>query len=127
MEYESGPDRAEALQKYAELAPVYDRRSRLGAQIRRLVVKRLQLEPGETVLDVACGTGLAFGLLEAGIGAEGRVVGIDLSGDMLAVARARVQGAGWPNVTLIEASAEEAEIPFQVDAAISVLTHDVMR
>jgi demethylmenaquinone methyltransferase/2-methoxy-6-polyprenyl-1,4-benzoquinol methylase len=38
-----------------------------------------------------------------------------------------VDRAGWSNVTLIEASAEEAEVPFQVDAVISVLTHDVMR
>lgn len=95
--------------------------------MRRLAVKRLELKPSQTVLDIGCGTGLTFALLERRIGPEGRIVGVDLSGDMLAVARTRVQAAGWSNVTLIEASAEEAEIPFQVDTAISVLTHDVMR
>jgi ubiquinone/menaquinone biosynthesis C-methylase UbiE len=124
---EHRPDANEALHKYSELAPTYDRLTRRSAPMRRLAVKRLELQPGQTVLDIGCGTGLTFSLLEHRIGREGRLVGVDLSGDMLAVARARVESNEWSNVTLIEASAEEAEIPFQVDAAISVLTHDVMR
>jgi ubiquinone/menaquinone biosynthesis C-methylase UbiE len=124
---EGGPDPKEALEKYSELAPTYDRLTRRSALMRRLAVKRVELKASQTVLDIGCGTGLSFSLLEQQIGPEGRLVGVDLSGDMLAVARARVEAAGWSNVTLIEASAEGAEIPFQVDAVISVLTHDVMR
>jgi demethylmenaquinone methyltransferase/2-methoxy-6-polyprenyl-1,4-benzoquinol methylase len=121
------PDPKEALEKYSGLAPTYDRLTRRSAPMRRLAVKRLDLQPGQTVLDIGCGTGLTFSLLEKQIGPEGRLVGVDLSGDMLALARARVEAHDWSNVTLIEASAEEAEIPFPVDAVISVLTHDVMR
>ena len=44
-------------------------------------------QPGEQVLDVACGTGALTRLLAKAVGPEGRLVGLDLSPDMLAVAR----------------------------------------
>jgi ubiquinone/menaquinone biosynthesis C-methylase UbiE len=122
-----GPDPQEAVEKYRALAPAYDRLARRSALMRRLAVERLELERNETVLDIGCGTGLTFPLIEKRVGPDGRVVGVDLSPDMLTAAGARVDRAGWSNVTLIEASAEEAELPFQVDAVVSVLTHDVMR
>jgi demethylmenaquinone methyltransferase/2-methoxy-6-polyprenyl-1,4-benzoquinol methylase len=42
------------------------------------------LTAGETVIDVACGTGLTFALIEDLIGPDGRVIGMDLSPEMLA-------------------------------------------
>src|SRR5207244_1679106 len=100
---------------------------RLTARMRRLAVEQLELREGDDVLDVGCGTGLSFPLIEERIGAEGRLIGIDLSPDMLAKARERVKGHGWENVTLLESAVEDAEIPAEVDACVSVLTHDVMR
>lgn len=97
------------------------------ARWQRMAVERLVLQPGQTVLDVACGTGLNFGLLEAGVGAGGRIVGIDLSPDMLAQARQRVAEAGWSNVTVIEAPVEEADIAVTADAALFSFTHDVLQ
>jgi ubiquinone/menaquinone biosynthesis C-methylase UbiE len=79
------------------------------------------------VIDVACGTGVNFALLEERIGREGRIVGIDLSPDMLAEARRRVDAEGWSNVTLVEASVEHAVIPDSADAALFSLTHDVLQ
>jgi SAM-dependent methyltransferase len=43
---------------------------------------------GERVLDVACGTGVVTRLLAPSVGATGKVVGLDLNPQMLAVARA---------------------------------------
>ncbi len=43
--------------------------------------------PGERVLDIACGTGVLTRLVAKSIGPNGRVVGLDLSPEMLAVAR----------------------------------------
>jgi ubiquinone/menaquinone biosynthesis C-methylase UbiE len=85
------------------------------------------LTAGETVIDVACGTGLTFALIEDLIGPDGRVIGIDLSPEMLSQARERVAANGWRNVTLIESAIEDAAIPEVADAAVFVLTHDVMR
>ncbi len=54
---------------------------------RELGVMVAQVEPGGTVLDVCCGTGdFAFALRRA-VGAQGRVVGLDFSEEMLRVAR----------------------------------------
>src|SRR5215208_1372728 len=44
--------------------------------------------PGERVLDVACGTGVVARLAAERVGADGKVVGLDLNPGMLAVARA---------------------------------------
>lgn len=44
--------------------------------------------PGERVLDVACGTGIAARRVALRVGATGRIVAVDASAGMLAVARA---------------------------------------
>jgi ubiquinone/menaquinone biosynthesis C-methylase UbiE len=124
------PDRRLARERYDRLAASYDRRLRLlrGAQeaVRRRAIERLGLRPGDVVLDIGCGTGASFALLEDAIGAEGRIIGVELSRGMLSVARRRVERAGWGNVTLVHA-AEEAVVPGLADAALSFFTHDVLR
>src|SRR5262249_33079751 len=46
------------------------------------------VEPGERVLDVACGTGFVARLAAHSVGAKGRVVGVDLNASMIEAARA---------------------------------------
>jgi ubiquinone/menaquinone biosynthesis C-methylase UbiE len=120
------PSNERALEQYRRAAPGYDRHMRRFARWQRLAVERLELKPGQTVLDVACGTGLTFPSLEAGVGPGGQIVGIDLSPEMLARAQERVDAQGWDNVALIEAWAEEAEIA-RADAALFSFTHDVLQ
>jgi SAM-dependent methyltransferase len=122
------PHQQKALQKYAGHAGDYDRtETDRVAPMRRAVIATLGLKPGHVVLDVGCGTGLSFPLLEESVGPGGRIVGIDQSPDMLLRARARVADRGWQNVTLVEAPAAAAEIPIQADAALFHFTHDIMR
>jgi ubiquinone/menaquinone biosynthesis C-methylase UbiE len=52
------------------------------------------LKPGESVLDLACGTGLVTLGAKREVGATGRVVGIDISDGMLNVARRKADTAG---------------------------------
>ncbi len=120
------PDHQLALNKYRRLAATYDESNRLG-RLRRRIVAHLDLRAGHVVLDVACGTGLNFPLIQEEIGQAGRLIGIDLSPDMLARARERASRNGWTNVTLINSSAEEAQIPDEVDAILFCFTHDVLR
>jgi ubiquinone/menaquinone biosynthesis C-methylase UbiE len=127
------PDRRVTLEKYRRHAAAYDRRATLAERVRLWprtrgrAIARLRLEPGDIALDVGCGTGLSFSLIQARIGSEGRLVGIDLSPDMLAKARERVESSGWQNVTLIESAVEEADIPVQADAVLFHFTYDILR
>jgi ubiquinone/menaquinone biosynthesis C-methylase UbiE len=123
----SGPSRQLALEQYRRRARGYDRLAPLTRRLRERAVERLRLRAGQTVIDVACGTGLTFALLERHVGPDGRLIGIDLSPDMLSQARERVTAHGWRNVTLIGSAIEDAAIREVADAAVLVLTHDVMR
>jgi ubiquinone/menaquinone biosynthesis C-methylase UbiE len=122
-----GPDRVAAIEQYQRAAPGYDRHMKRFARWQRLAVERLALQPGDAVIDVACGTGLNFGLLQERIGSGGRLIGIELSPEMLAQARERVAVHGWENVTLIETAVEEARFEARADAALFSFTHDVLQ
>src|SRR5262249_52309762 len=98
------PDRQLALDQYRLRARRYDRLAPLTHHLRARAVERLRLRAGQTVIDVACGTGLTFALIEERIGPHGRLIGVDLSPEMLSHARERVAINGWRNVRLIESA-----------------------
>jgi SAM-dependent methyltransferase len=95
------------------------------AGVRRRAVEALELKPGDVVLDIACGTGLNFGALSSGVGADGRVIGVDISPEMLEIAQGRIDSAGWTNVELVNAAVEDAKLPTGADAALFSCAHDV--
>jgi ubiquinone/menaquinone biosynthesis C-methylase UbiE len=95
-------------------APGYPQRAQ-----RRRAVHALGLSPGDSVVDIACGTGLNFSLIEQVIGPGGRIVGVDLTDAMLAQARHRIEANGWSNVSLVQADAAEFDFPAEVDAILS--------
>ena len=115
-----------SVSRHRLAAPFYDH-FRPRTRFREEAIGRLQLAPGQTVLDMGCGTGLSFELIQEQIGSQGRIIGAELSPDMLARARQKVTAHGWQNVTLIEAAAEEADIPGEADAALFYFTHDIMQ
>ena len=82
-------------------------------------VRTLGLRPGDTVVDVACGTGQNFPLIEGAIGPGGRIVGVDLTDAMLAEAQRWIEANGWSNITLVRADAAEFDFPSDVDAVLS--------
>lgn len=123
----AAPDPAAARRRYAELASSYGRRSRLVKRMRIAAVRRLELEPGDHVLDIGCGTGASFPYLVGAVGSTGRVTGVDLSEEMAAVACARISQAGWDNVEVIVSEAAVAPLPTRADGAILFLAHDLVR
>ncbi len=70
------------------------------------VMTRARLTPGERVLDLGTGTGAIAEQAAEVVGPGGHVVGMDISLQMLALARARVVARGWAHVTLQEGRAE---------------------
>lgn len=122
-----GPNRELAIKRYRKHANGYDATTHRMEPVRKQVIEALRAHRGDTVLDVACGTGKSFALIQEAIGDTGHLVAIDQSPDMLAVARQRIDVAGWRNVTLIEASMEQAPIPADIDAVLFCYTHDVLR
>jgi ubiquinone/menaquinone biosynthesis C-methylase UbiE len=86
---------------------------------RLKAVQALGLRAGDTVVDVACGTGLNFPLIEKVIGPGGRIVGVDLTDAMLAQAQDRIETNGWSNISLVQADAAEFDFPAQADAILS--------
>lgn len=75
--------------------------------------------PGETILDIGCGCGQSALALAEAVGATGRVVGVDISAPMLAVARRRAEAAAV-HLTFLEADAQVHPFePGSMDAAYS--------
>lgn len=96
-----GGSAAENYQKY--FVPTIGRPSAAG------LIEAARLEPGETVLDVACGTGVVTRLAREAVGSEGRVTGLDVNPGMLAVARASTPDE--MDIDWIEAPAEDIPLP----------------
>jgi len=126
----SAPDAERALASYRAHAPRYDRSALRTLPLRYQTIWNLALQPGDSVLDVACGTGLSFPILEDAIGVTGRLVGVELSPEMAALAQARIDRASWTNALLVVARMEDVDLsaprgPF--DAVAFNFTHDVLQ
>ncbi len=123
MDAPSSQRNQDARELFAPLATTYDRYARLlsfgqDPRWRSFLVSRIDAGPGDTVLDVASGTGAVAIELARRHGC--RVVGVDQSGEMLTEGRRRVEAAGLDErIELREGRAEE--LPFE-EAAFSGLT-----
>jgi demethylmenaquinone methyltransferase / 2-methoxy-6-polyprenyl-1,4-benzoquinol methylase len=113
----------DAIELFAPLAPTYDRYARLlsfgqDPRWRRFLVSRMDVSSDDTVLDAATGTAAVAVELVRHTGC--RVVGLDQSPEMLAIARRRISDAGLDDrIELVEGAAER--LPF-ADASFDGLT-----
>jgi len=83
---------------FDSLAPHWDEGEVISEEWKRKLVFSLNIQKGDKVLDVACGTGVISGLLQEIT--EEKVIGIDLSSDM--IERARNKYASNKNISFIE-------------------------
>lgn len=119
------PDRDTALARYARLSRDYEATTSKIRGVRSCVVERLALRPGETVLDVACGTGAMLPELAARVGDAGRVVGIEQSPQMAGLAREAARGLA--QVEVLQGPVEDFAAAHRADALAFVYTHDVQQ
>ena len=116
-----------ALASYKKLASQYDATCRLIDPVRRKTIELLALSKGETVIDIASGTGLSLPVLSQAVGPQGRVIAIELCPDMAAIAQHRIELHHLDNVVQIVAPMESATLDVCADALMFHYTHDVLR
>jgi len=78
------------------------------------------IKPGETVVDLGSGGGLDVFLAAAKVGPAGKAIGIDMTPEMLALARKNAAKAGLTNVEFYESTIDKLPLPdASVDCVIS--------
>lgn len=76
------------------------------------------LSPGEVVLDLGSGAGLDVLLSARRVGPTGKAYGLDMTPEMLAVARTNQREAGVPNAEFLEGFIEDVPLP---DGSVDVV------
>lgn len=109
--------------RIAGLFPFFELLFLLPPGIRRKAVDRLQLKPGDSILEIGCGTGRNLPFLREAVGPLGHIFGVDLSEGMLAQARQLCTKRKWENVTLIHSDANSHTVPDAVSGVIFSLSY----
>ncbi|OGW04358.1 MAG: hypothetical protein A2Z59_13770 [Nitrospinae bacterium RIFCSPLOWO2_02_39_17] len=102
-------------------------------KIRKRVLNLLSIKSGDKVLDAACGTGTSALIMAEMVGADGEVVGIDLSPNMLAVSKAKLikiakSKVKSQNISFLCANTEDISYPdnYFDKAHISLALHEMI-
>jgi demethylmenaquinone methyltransferase/2-methoxy-6-polyprenyl-1,4-benzoquinol methylase len=86
---------------------------------RQRTMTALMVQPGDAVLDLACGAGFNLPYLRTCIGVEGKIIALDYSEGMLAAARTKAQKHGWTNIEFVQVDATQMELEAEsLDGAI---------
>ncbi|MBL6455209.1 methyltransferase domain-containing protein [Belnapia sp. T6] len=89
----------------------HDRIDARFAPILDLLLARAAPRPGESVLDIGCGSGTSVLALAERVGSGGRVVGIDIAAESVAVAQRRIAAAGLRQAEVLLADAATHPFP----------------
>ncbi|MBM3341386.1 MAG: methyltransferase domain-containing protein [Betaproteobacteria bacterium] len=128
-------DPEKSVADHRAIAARYDHSTRRTNGVRLAAIAALGLQPGETVLNVGCGSGFSFAAILAAIGPRGVLLAFDHSEDLLAIARRHIAAAGWNNVVLLQARAERVDFRPEMtrrgiappSALLFSYVHDVMQ
>lgn len=123
----AGPKPALAIERYRNMAREYDATCWRIEPLRALAIQSLALQPGERVLDIACGTGSTLVTLARQIGPTGRVLGIEQCPEMAEIARQRLRDSGIEHAEIITADVHLVSRAFDADAVLFSFTHDVLQ
>lgn len=128
MTFHPSPDRQRALVHYRQLAPEYDASCQYIEGISQDAVDSLRIQPGETVFDIACGTGTTLLAVARQVGQDGRAVGVELVPEMAAIASRKLQAADVDDhATVYIGAAEDFVTDLRADAILLCYTHDVLQ
>ena len=114
---------------YGQWAHLYDRLATAPGvrSWRRRAAAALDLSPGDTVVEMGCGTGANVPFLREQVGPDGRVVGIDVTRPLLDRARERAAEAGWTNAHVCAGDATQPPVSGPVDAVLGTFVLGLFR
>ncbi|MPZ38035.1 MAG: methyltransferase domain-containing protein [Rhizobiales bacterium] len=95
-------------------------------RFREKAAERLQLRPGDRVLEIGCGTGRNLPPLRAAVGPTGSIYGVDISAGMLGKARALCAQNRWSNVNLLQQDAAEFTPSDPLDGVMFGLSYNTI-
>jgi len=122
----AAPDRDRALENYGRLAAGYDATCGNIIAVREAALAALAVQEGETVFDVACGTGWTLERLARAVGPSGTALGIELCPSMADIARGRLAASGLA-ATFAVGSVDTLDTSHRADAMLFCYTHDVLQ
>lgn len=86
---------AQLYEEYAQTYPMY-------RNLGKKLIEVAEIQPGQTVVDLACGTGIVTAQLQEQLHDQGKIIGVDMSHAMLDIAREKL-----PTVEFIQTRAED--------------------
>lgn len=93
--------------------------------VRQRAVEFLKLKPGDRVLDAGCGPGGSFSFLVSAVGSSGKVIGVEISPEVVVNARKRIARHQWKNVEVIRRAAQEVDLIGSFDGLLMFAAPDV--
>jgi SAM-dependent methyltransferase len=114
----------EQAEFWSQLAPTWleleDQLEKVGGLPGQLAMDRLNLLPGQRVVDLGCGAGRTTLELASRVGRDGEVVGVDIAAEMLARGRERAARLGTGNIEFLHADVQVHDLgEGRFDAAYS--------
>ncbi|MFW5920020.1 MAG: methyltransferase domain-containing protein, partial [Halanaeroarchaeum sp.] len=98
---------------YGRWVRLYDVIARSLPGVRRLrerAVAALELDPGDTVVEMGTGTGANLPFLRDAVGSTGTVVGVDVTRPVLDRSRSLIERREWDNVHLVRGDATRSPV-----------------
>jgi len=112
---------------FKRTAPLWDemRKEFFDAELAQMIVQQAEIKPGDTVVDIGCGSGFLTSQAANALGSKGKVIGIDLSEEMLKIAHENLSKAG--NERKVEFKVGDAEsIPLGDEIADAVIGNMIL-
>lgn len=95
--------------------------SKIYESITRDFLKNAGITKGMKVLDIGSGSGDVALILAEMVGSSGKIVGIDVNGQIIETALDRAKQAGFTNITFIEGDSQNIELSESFDAVVGRL------
>lgn len=93
---------------------------------RKMAIIRLNLDTNSTVLDVACGIGYNFKIIQSYLQNRGKFVAVDISSKSLEVANGKIKKHKWANMELVNNNISDYKPNFFFDAILCTYAMEII-